>query len=97
MGYPPMRVRTCEFGRAALMFGADLPRGLDLYGACATWPLEVRVHDRVIGEEPEEIPDAAEEAGGDSGGAAGMGAEASTKSGTEAKAGAGIKAGAGSA
>jgi hypothetical protein len=51
-----MRVRTAAFARAELLFGADLPVGgngekMDLYRACATCPLEIHVHDRVVQEE----------------------------------------------
>ena len=66
-GYPPMHTRTCGFGRAELMFGADMPGGLNLYKACATMPLEVHIHDRVVEEEPEEIPGAGEGEGGGEG------------------------------
>ena len=53
-----------------------MPEGLDLYRACATMPLEVHIHDRIVQEEPEEIPGASEEEGGEeAGGGVGGGSE----------------------
>lgn len=88
-GYPPMRWRTCEFGKAELMFGADMRGGLDLYRACATLPLEVHVHDRSVQEEPEEIPGVGATEGEEGGGGAGVAGVGAAAAGAGGKDGAG--------